>query len=165
MPIDLTTTNKNTIASALKGEIGKRYKFSPWPIAMPDDKTLDMLAGWGKEAAIRAAAFAGIGYSMHRTGSVEGMTQAYLRMEYCRLVLESRGTAVPSWEVRARMATVVAIILFIWGDWSDQSPQAATLVAGDYIANPANYQMAPGVFPFSAPDLKSAIPIGKGLAK
>lgn len=165
MPIDLTTTNTNTIASALKGEIGQRYKFSPWPISMPDDKTLAMLASWGKQAAIQAAAFAGIGYSMHRTGSVEAMTQAYLRMEYSRLVLESRGTEVPSWEVRARMAIVAAVVLFIWGRFDDQSPKAATLVADDYIAHPGDYQMPSGAaYPFTTESLQLAIPVGKRVA-
>lgn len=161
---DLKALNENAIASLLKGEIGKRYKNSPWKFTMPDDATLAMLASWGKKAAVQAGALGGIGYSMHLTGTSEAMTVAYVRMEYCRLVLEGQGAAVPIWEIRARMATVMAIVLFIWGKHSDQSPNAATLVVPDFLAHAADYQIAAGEFPFARDLLQAAIPVGKRVA-
>ena len=158
---DLKAMNENSIASLLKGDIGKRYKNSPWKFDMPDDKTLAMLARWGKKAALQAGALGGIGYSMHLTGSADGMTAAYVRMEHCRRELEARGAAVPSWEVRARMAVVVAIILFIWGKWADLSPAAATSVVPDFLAHGADYQIADGEFPFSRDLVKAAVPVAK----
>ena len=161
---EVTHLNEATLRSLLKGEIGARYRYNPYSFDMPDPDMLDVLAHWANLAAKGAGALGGIGYSMHRLASTDGVTQIYLLMEYARLRLLALGQPVPKLATLGKIAVVGSVVLFIWGSWENLAMNAASAVVDDYLAHEPDYALADDVFPLSPEVAKASVAPGRRIA-